>query len=290
MNKAAAETVSTTLVVITVVVVVFGIIAATGYFAFNNTLQAKLQERKDNNLLYQDPGEQDILGLEATLPPIEIGKSKATQQNQQQLQMLQQQQLMQQMQQQQMQQQKKTTMQTAPAKDPASSSTDPKPTEKPTDTPTPTSVPDNVYVSTDGLFSVEHEKWNKTGTKTEGDTEIETLKSSDGMYLLHVGITKKKYDTVQAYLDTDMRGRKPKNGTTDITLGGETAKKANTFTLDTNGSTYKSIAGYVLSKDKEKVYSIELDSTELDVNNKKNEEVFDKIKSSFKFIEKKDDN
>ncbi|MCX7996941.1 MAG: hypothetical protein N2691_04300 [Patescibacteria group bacterium] len=278
------EAVSQTLVVISVVVLLFGIIGGIAYFSFTRTLEEKLAEREENDLLYQEPGETNILGFKDTLPEIEIGKTANSASAQQQGLGLAQQQAMQKLAAQGNAASAKATVATKPSKaDPTAKNTD-----TPTPSPSPTDVPDNVYVSKDESFSLEHENWTKSETRTEGDTEIETLKSPDGKYSLHIGVTSKKYSTVQEYLDTDPRGRKPQNGTTDITIGGESGKKANTFELTTNGTTVRTIAGYVLSKDKEKVISIELDTTELDVNNNKNEDIFDKIKSSFKFLEKKD--
>lgn len=264
-----ANTVSTTILVITITVLVFAAIAGVAYYSFNSTLQAKVQERRENELLYSDASDQNILGAETSkLPQVQLGKTNRTPGAGTQ----------QQAQSQQMVQMPNGQQQKVP----------PYPTDKPATSPTPTKVPDNVFVSKDDLFSMEHDKWSRGGKRTEGDTYLETLTSIDGKYKLHIGITNKKYDSIQAYLDTNPRGRKPTNGTSDITLGGETGKKTTSFIGDFEGSTYKTIGGYVFSKDKQAIYSIELDTTELDVNNNSNEDIFNKIKDSFKFIEKKD--
>lgn len=270
-----AVTVNTTLVVITIVVLVFSVIGAIAYYSFDSTLQARMQERKENELLYDDPNEKNILGLDDSLPELEFGKKAAAANTQQQ-------------QQQALKRPQAQTIDTPNGKQqiPPRPTSAPLKKETPDVTPSPSKTPDNIYVSKDGLFSIEHDKWSSAGSKTEGDTELETLESSDGKYKLYLGITKKKYDSIDAYLDTDPRGRKPKNNTEAITLGGESGKKALTFTGNFNGSEYKTIAAYVFSKDKESVYSLELDTTEMDINNKSNEEVFKKITDSFKFKDK----
>lgn len=277
------ETISQTLIAISVVVVLAGLIGGIAYVSFSGTLNSKLAERKENELLYQEAGQTDILGLDNKLPEIQIGKNPNAGASKQLA--LAQQQAVQRMGQGNPEMQMKID---PPPPSTKQATKGPEKTSTPSPSPSPTPVPDNMYVSKDGTFSLEHDKWARSGSKTEGNTEMEILKSSDGKYTLTIGITKKKFSTVQEYLDTDPRGRKPKNGTTTITLGGESGLKANTFELVSDGATYKTIAGYVLSKDKESVISIELDSTDLDVNNKDNETVFDKIKSSFKFIDKND--
>ncbi len=238
-------------------------------------------ERDQNELLYSDPNEKNIMGVNDSLPEVQVGAANNNQKkgltNPQAAA------------QQQMGQQPGQMMKTPDGK---MQKVPPKPTKgsspTPSASPSPTPVPENVAISPDDLFSVEHEKWKKAGTRTEGDTDIKTLESEDGKYKLHLGVTKKKFDSIDAYLESDPRGRKPKNGTESISLNGQDGKKAHSYELNTGGATYKTIAAYVFSKDKEKVYSIELDSTELDVNNKSNEDVFKKITDSFRYIEKKD--
>lgn len=276
-----AQSVSTSITVITIVVVVFSLIGFIAYYSFNSTLQSKMMDRDQNELLYTNPNDKDIMGVNDSLPEVQIGAAKNNQQkggaNPQAAA------------QQQMGQQSDQYMKTPDGK---MQKVPPKPTKKdspsPTSKPSPTTVPENVAISTDKLFSVEHEKWKSAGSRTEGDTEIKMLESSDGKYKLNIGVTKKKFDTIDAYLDSDPRGRKPKNGTESITLNGQDGKKALSFELNTGGTAYKTTAAYVFSKDKEAVYSIELDSTELDVNNKSNEDVFKKITDSFRYIEKND--
>lgn len=268
-NLPQTKAISTTLVVITAIVIVFSIVAAIAYYSFNSTLQAKMQDREQNELLYNDPNQKDILGLEDTLPEVQIGSARAKQQQQSALQRPQNQMI----------QTPDGRKQVIP---PKPRSTNAVPSEK----PSPTEVPENVLISKDEKFSIEHEKWTKGASTSEGDTEIDILESPDGTYKLYVGVVKKKFGTVDEYLDSDPRGRKPKNGRDSITLGGETGKKANTYTYDNAGTSYKTTAAYVLSKDKEALYFLELDSTSLDANDKSNEDVFKKITDSFKYIEK----
>lgn len=253
---------------------VFGIIAGISYFSFNSALQSSQQERKENELLYNDPNQVDILGLDDSLPEVQVGIAGKQKQQQAPLQTSQQQQ------QNEYIKMPDGKMQKVP----------PKPTNAiPTRPPRPTKVPDGTYLSSDNGFSVKGENWKTNGTKTDGDAIIETLDSSDGKYKLRIGVTSKKFDSLDEYLDTNPRGRKPLNGTESITLDGETGKKTNTFEATIEGTTYKSIGAYVFSKDKDKVYSIELDSTELDINNKDNVTVFEEITKSFSFLEIEND-
>jgi hypothetical protein len=273
-NTPAVQNASSTLLVIGLVIGIFGAIAMVSYFFFAKTYSAKMEERKENALLYDDPSQKNILGAQITdLPELEMGGNKAlNKQPTMTQQQLMQQQLMRQQQQAAggMQQQK------APQNMP----------ENKPPTPTQTPIPENTYVNDELHFKLEYQGWDKQTQTTDGDLKIDSYKKSDGSLILYIVTTTKKFDTIQAFIDTSPRGRKPAT-TANFGIGGKEGQKSEPFDVSENGTAYKAIAAYVEPKDDQGMISIELDSTSLDVNDHTAADAFEKITDSFAFIEKK---
>lgn len=273
-NTPAVQNASSILLVIGLVIGIFGAIAMISYFFFMKTYSAKMEERKENALLYDDPSQKNILGAQITdLPDLKMGANSAlNKQPTMTQQQLMQAQLMRQQQAAGMQQQQQRAPQSMPENKPP--------------TPTQTPIPENTYVNDELHFKLEYQGWNKQNQTTDGDLKIDSYKKSDGSLILYIVTTTKKFDSIQAFIDSSPRGRKPST-TANFGIGGKEGQKSEPFDVNENGTAYKAIAAFVEPKDDTGMISVELDSTSLDVNDHSADDAFKKITDSFTFIEKK---
>lgn len=270
------QSISTSVVLVGAIVGGIALIAVIGYMTVKNSYDAKVQDRKENALLYNDPNEKNLFADDLNeLPPVNVGANAQQQQQQSQLQVANQQQVLGQ----QAAQQRAAQQQQAPPK-----------AEK-TNTPTPSPTPKDTFINEKKKFSVTNKGWNKENSTSAGSNTVTTYKSPDSVYTLTISEvanfnseTKKKYDSLDEYLNTNPGGRKPGNGTEAIKLSGKDGLKAKPFIMNNNGSSVKTIGAYVFSEDSEYIYSLELDSTSLDINNSDADTVFKDITSSFTFI------
>lgn len=275
-NTPAAQNASNTLLVIGLIIGVFGLLAMLSYFFFIKTYSAKMEDRSQNAMIYEDdPSQKNILSAQITdLPKLEMGGNSAlnkkptmTQQQLMQAQMMQQQQAM------------SRQQQSAPQSNPAN------PENKPP-TPTQTPIPENTYINDDLHFKLEYQGWNKQSQTTQGDLKIDSYKKNDGSYILYIVTTTKSFSSIQEFIDTSPHGRKPEK-ITDFGIGGQGGQKSEPFDVNENGNTYKAVAAYVKPKEGDGMISVELDSSSLDVNDHSADDVFKKITDSFTFIDKK---
>lgn len=272
------QSISTSVVLIGAIVGGIAIIAIIGYTTVMNSYEAKLQDRKDNALLYDDPNEKNLFSNDLNeLPPVNIG-GNAQQGNKQQsqLQMANNQQVLGQ----QAARQQNMAQQQPPESVP----------EKKT-SPSPTPTPKDTFINEKKTFSVSNKGWTKDQNKTTGENSITTFKSPDSTYTLTISEvtnfnneTKKKYETLEEYVNSNPGGRKPANGTEPITLSGKEGVKSKPFVLNSNGSSVKTTGAYLFSENSEFIYSLELDSTNLDINNSDSDAVFKDITTSFNLI------
>lgn len=292
--------------VVVIVLLVVGIVSLISYLAFRHTYEAKIQERRDNALLYEEEGhiQRDVLGAQ-TLPEVTFDKPlQRGGQQQQQLTKQQQQQLLQQQQmaaQQKAMQQQMAAQQRAPQGNPLMNNgkpsgetvppnKDPEPTEK----PEPTEVPENTFINGSETFKLEHDNYTEI-MRNEGDSSEYRLTSGDDIYTLIIREVPKakteggEWASIDEYLESDPNGRRPQGETEEITVGGQDAVLSGPFTLNIEGSSYKHQAVYLFSEDDKTIIAVELNSTELDVNNKDAEDEFKSIRESFSFMEPPDD-
>jgi hypothetical protein len=277
------ESLSSTIGIVAVVGVVFAAIAGIGYFSYQASIQREMKEQKDTAMLYDDPSERNILGdysAEPTLPPLNFNGNGAAGQQRQQQQAAQAQNPMMQMMQQQAAQKQAQSGQQAMQPPPKA----PQATKAPTATP----VPDNVFVNYPGSLSFSHDNWEKRPGTKAGDDTTYVLLSPDDTYTLTVTETDKSFASVQEYLDTNPRNRKPSAPAKSVTVDGQTALKTEPFEVQARGTTVRTIGLYVVAKGGKSVFSVELDSTKLDVNDPGLSDTFDKIEKSITLQEPKD--
>ncbi len=238
--------VSTYIGIISIVVIVATIIGFIAYLSYESTLNAKIKERRDNALIYDDPAQDSILGAQ-DLPEIQIGKQRQSAQSQQQQQALQQQQMMQQ--QNQMQE------------------TEPEPSKK----PSPTKIPENTFVNTDGTVAFTHPSgWTKNSS---------SVSSADGEYSARI-LSEDSSSSLEDYAKSKPHGRTGANGGEKTTAGGNEACRTNPYIFDPGGAPVKAQELYLKSKDGKKIVTIQLDAKNLDINNSDAKNVFDSIVSS----------
>lgn len=247
--------VSTYIGIISIVVIVATIIGFIAYLSYESTLNAKIKERRDNALIYDDPAQDSILGAQ-DLPEIEIGKQRQSAQSQQQQQMMMQQQ--QAMQQQQMMQQQNQMQETEP---------------EPSKNPSPTKIPENTFINTDGTVAFTHPSgWTKNIAGT-------SVGSTDGEYTARI-LEEESSTTPEEYAKTKPHGRTSANGGEKTTVGGNEAYRTNPYIFDPGGAPVKAQELYLKSKDGKKIVTIQLDAKNLDINNSDAKNVFDSIVSS----------
>jgi type II secretory pathway pseudopilin PulG len=243
--------------IISIVVIVATIIGFIAYLSYESTLNAKMKERRDNALIYDDTAQKSILGAK-DLPEIEIGKQRQSAQSQQQQMMMQQQ-----AQQQQMIQQQTQTQQTEP---------------EPSKKPSPTQVPENTFVNSDGTVSFTHPSgWTKNIAGT-------SVGSTDGEYTARV-LSEDSSSTLEDYAKSKPHGRPGSNGGEKTTAGGNDAYRTNAYIFDPGGAPVKAQELYLKSKDGKKIITIQLDAKNLDINNSDAKTVFDSIVSSITLSE-----
>lgn len=249
--------ISTYIGIISIVVIVATIIGFIAYFSYESTLNAKIKERRDNALIYDDPAQESILGAQ-DLPEIEIGKQRQSglsQQQQQQQMMMQQQQAMQQ---QEMLQQQSQTQQAE---------------QEPTKKPSPTDVPENTFVNKEGTVSFTHPSgWTKNIAGT-------SVGSTDGEYTARM-LEEESSSTLEEYAKSKPHGRPGTNGGEKTTVAGNDAYRTSPYIFDPGGAPVKAQELYLKSKDGKKIITIQLDAKNLDINNSDAKAVFDSLVSS----------
>ncbi|MFW5703711.1 MAG: hypothetical protein ACOCXQ_02660 [Patescibacteria group bacterium] len=261
------QSVSQYIGIIAIFIIVVVVIVFIAFFSYESTYETKVQDRRENALLYDDAAQQNILGAK-DMPEVEIGKPRNAQGQQMTKEQAMQQQMLQQqaMQQQQMRQQ-------APGSPPAESI----PREKePSPTPEPTELPENLFVNNSKTLSFEvPRRW----TKTESGAQ-----SNDSEYVVRVReeVTE---DDLESYVENNPFGRSPGSGWEDTTVSGEDAIMTKPYRYDPGGQPVRTQAIYTYAKDEERILILEVDTTNLDVNDDKLEKYFKEIKDSVKLLD-----
>lgn len=259
------ESLSNNISIISILLVIFVLIGCVAFFSYEAAYSTKIQDRRDNAMIYDDSLQNNILGAQE-MPEVELFKPRDGQS--QQAQQMQQQQMMQQQQamagQQTMLEQKKQAREAAQGQ-----------ATEPTKKPSPTSLPEGTFMNEEKTISFKMPTgWNAAGN---------TAKHKDGILSATVQSAPSDKSPEEFAKDKPF-GREPKEGESKQ-FSGESGYLTKVYNFDPGGAPSRSISAFMKSKDGKQIIAVHVDSKNLDVNDKTLEETAKEIHTAITLLE-----
>jgi hypothetical protein len=263
---------SYTVTVISIITVVVAAVGFIGYFSFQSTYSGKLQDRRENSMLYDDPAQKNLPGTE-DLPEVEIFKQPAAAQQAQQPQSEYDQVVQQALREHKQTQfeKDKQARQGANAQETATKDSSTK--------PSPTPVPKDIFVNSVKTLSIKIPSGWTAGNNV--------LTSKDGVSTVRVFETQST-DDLETFIKNKPNSRSPATWEKKSMSGAE-GHLTEIYSYDPGGSPSRSISLFFQSKRENHILSVHIDSKNLDINDTSLTKTAKEIEENIKLLEAPDE-